>query len=96
MVALMAEGFQLGVGPSEGPLLQLEARRYHDTSERLGQVRCPTLVCGGRYDGLAPAVNSEFLAKTIPDARLEMFDGGHIFFMQDPTAMPTMLDFLRA
>jgi len=25
-----------------------------------------------------------------------LFDGGHIFFMQDPAAMPTMLDFLGA
>jgi 3-oxoadipate enol-lactonase len=74
--------------------LQLEARRGHDTSARLGQIGCPTLVCGGRYDGIAPPENSRFLAAHIPGARLEMFDGGHAFFMQDPSAMPAMRAFL--
>ncbi len=99
MVAMIAEGFQLGGpdgGPDEGPLLQLEARSHHDTSARLEQIGCPTLVCGGRYDGLAPPANSEFLAAKIPGAGLAIFDGGHIFFMQDPAAMPAMLDFLGA
>jgi 3-oxoadipate enol-lactonase len=99
MVAMFTEGFQLG-GPdgglAEGPLLQLEARRHHDTSARLEQIGCPTLVCAGRYDGLAPPANSEFLAAHIPGAELALFDGGHIFMMQDPAALPTMLDFLAA
>ncbi|HUE07439.1 MAG TPA: alpha/beta fold hydrolase [Acidimicrobiales bacterium] len=99
MVAMIAEGFQLGGpdgGPAEGALLQLEARSHHDTSARLKQIGCPTLVCGGRYDGLAPPANSEFLAATIPGAELAFFDGGHIFMMQDPAALPAMLDFLGA
>jgi 3-oxoadipate enol-lactonase len=76
-------------------LLQLEARSRHDTAERLGDISCPTLVCGGRYDGIAPPANSEFLAQTIPGARLELFEGGHVFFLQDPAAFPAMLGFLR-
>jgi 3-oxoadipate enol-lactonase len=99
MVAMIAEGFQLGGpggGPGEGPLRQLEARSHHDTSARLEQIGCPTLVCGGRYDGLAPPANSEFLAGTIPGAQLAFFDGGHLFMMQDPAAIPAMLDFLGA
>jgi 3-oxoadipate enol-lactonase len=98
-VAMIAEGFQFGGpdgGPTEGALLQLEARRHHDTSARLPQIACRTLVCCGRYDGLAPPANSEFLAATIPGAQLAFFDGGHIFMMQDPAAMPAMLDFLGA
>ena len=98
-VAMIAQGFKLdgaAEGPGAGPLLQLEARRHHDTSGRLGQISCPTLVCGGRYDGIAPPANSEFLAREIPNAELVLFDGGHIFFMQDPAAMPAMLDFLGA
>jgi 3-oxoadipate enol-lactonase len=78
----------------EGALLQLEARSHHDTSDRLGDISCPTLVCGGRYDGIAPPANSEFLARSIPGARLAFFDGGHIFMLQDPTAFPTMAAFL--
>lgn len=78
----------------EGLTNQLEARSHHDTSTRLGAITCPTLVCGGRYDGIAPPVNSEFLAKAIPHARLALFDGGHAFFLQDPTSMPAVLSFL--
>ena len=99
-VAMIAAGFQLGGGPGgapeEGSLRQLEARRHHDTASRLGQIRCPTLVCGGRYDGIAPPANSEFLASHIPGAELALFDGGHIFFMQDPAAWPAIFGFLEA
>jgi len=98
----MAEGVQLfqqggpgRLGGADGLLLQLEARAHHDTSDGLGGVRCPTLVCGGLFDGIAPPANSEFLAQAIPGARLELFEGGHAFFMQDAAAFPTMLEFLR-
>jgi 3-oxoadipate enol-lactonase len=98
MVRMLTEGFQLARADDEavtGPRLQLEARSRHDTAARLGHIECPTLVCGGRYDGIAPAANSEFLARAIPGARLAMFDGGHIFFMQDPAALPAMVRFLQ-
>jgi 3-oxoadipate enol-lactonase len=95
---MMSEGFRLQAQGSaaKGPSLQLEARRHHDAVDRLGSIRCPTLVCGGRFDGIAPPTNSEFLARHIPGAQLEFFDGGHIFFLQDPAALPAMLGFLRA
>ncbi|HEX4433688.1 MAG TPA: alpha/beta fold hydrolase [Acidimicrobiales bacterium] len=73
---------------------QLTARAGHDTADRLDAIACPTLVCGGRFDGIAPPANSEFLARSIPGARLEMFDGGHGFFMQDPAALPAIIAFL--
>ncbi len=83
-------------GPSQGLANQLAARAAHDTSDRLGGITCPTLVCGGRFDGIAPPANSEFLARGIPGARLEMFDGGHAFFLQDPAAIPAVVAFLSA
>ncbi len=97
-VRMLRDGFQLARGDAEGakgPRLQLEARRHHDTSARLGHIRCPTLVCGGHYDGIAPPANSEYLARSIRGAQLELFDGGHIFFVQDPAAFPVMVAFLR-
>jgi len=81
-------------GQPNGPLLQLEARSHHDTASRLGQIRCPTLVCAGQFDGIAPPANSAFLAVGIPGAQLAMFDGGHLFLVQDPTALPAMIAFL--
>ncbi len=99
MVALMGERMGLegpggGGGPDPGLTNQLAARAAHDTASRLRAIACPTLVCGGRFDGIAPPGNSEFLAREIPGARLEMFDGGHGFFLQDAAAIPTIIAFL--
>jgi 3-oxoadipate enol-lactonase len=80
---------------ARGAALQLEARRHHDTWDRLGSIRCPTLVCGGRYDGIAPPQNSERLASQIPGAELALFDGGHGFLWQDRAAFPRILGFLE-
>ena len=97
MVKLLGErlGLERDDGtPAPGLTNQLAARAEHDTADRLGSIACPTLVCGGRFDGIAPPANSEFLARAIPGARLEMFDGGHGFFMQDPAALPAIMAFL--
>jgi 3-oxoadipate enol-lactonase len=80
---------------ARGAALQLEARRGHDTWDRLGTIRCPTLVAGGRFDGIAPAANSEHLAERIPGAELALFDGGHGFLWQDRAAFPRILAFLQ-
>jgi 3-oxoadipate enol-lactonase len=96
MVRLLSERMRLedeGETP-QGLTNQLAARAEHDTADRLGSISCPTLVCGGRFDGIAPPANSEFLAGAIPGARLEMFDGGHGFFIQDEAAMPAIIGFL--
>ena len=96
MVRLLSERMRLD-DEAETPVgltNQLAARAEHDTADRLGSIACPTLVCGGRFDGIAPPANSEFLARAIPGARLEMFDGGHGFFMQDAAALPAIVSFL--
>lgn len=73
---------------------QLEARAGHDTYDRLDRITSPTLVCAGRHDGIAPVSNSEALVDRIPDARIEVFEGGHLFLLQDRTAWPTIIGFL--
>jgi 3-oxoadipate enol-lactonase len=83
-----------GSTPAPGLTNQLAARAGHHTADRLWSITCPALVCGGRFDGIAPPANSEFLARAIPGARLEMFDGGHGFFLQDPAALPAIIAFL--
>jgi 3-oxoadipate enol-lactonase len=85
-----------GGDPSPGLVRQLEARRLHDTWDRLPTLDVPTLVAAGRYDGIAPLANAEALAGRIPDARLDVFEGGHAFFLDDRRAWPAIMDFLAA
>jgi len=74
---------------------QLEARADHDVWSQLSGIVAPTYVIGGRFDRQAPPENLERLAAAIPDARGELFDGGHVFLLQDPTAWRSIVDFLR-
>ena len=77
-----------------GARRQLEARMGHDTWDRLDRITAPTLVAAGRYDVIAPVANSEALVSRIPDARLEVFDGGHLFLLQDRRAWSAIVEFL--
>ncbi len=90
---------QRGAAPKDaetrrGELAQLGARRWHDVWDRLPAVTCPTLVAGGRYDGVAPPANSEAIASRIPGAEVRLYEGGHLFFLQDRAAFPYILEFL--
>ena len=62
---------------------QLAARAGHDVVADLSSITQSTLVCAGRYDDIAPIGNSELLASRIPGARLQVFEGGHLFMIQD-------------
>lgn len=65
--------------------LQMQAIAGHDASGRLGDVEPPTLVIHGTDDRMLPASNGEVIARLIPGARLELFDGvGHLFFWERP------------
>jgi 3-oxoadipate enol-lactonase len=77
-----------------GFLRQLDARSRHDVYDRLPRLDLPVLVAGGRYDGIAPVSNQEAMHRQIRGSRLRLFDGGHLFMIQDPTAWPTMVAFL--
>jgi 3-oxoadipate enol-lactonase len=88
--------FATGEAAPAGLLRQLEARRRHDTCERLGALRAPTLVAAGSFDGIAPVDNSNALAQQIPDAHVRVFDGGHGFLLQDPRAWPELAGTQRA
>ncbi|MCU1464543.1 MAG: alpha/beta hydrolase fold [Actinomycetia bacterium] len=77
-----------------GETEQLRARAGHDVCDRLRLVSAPTLIAGGRYDGIAPVANAEAIATRVPHAELRLYEGGHAFFAQDPKALPEILDFL--
>jgi len=77
-----------------GETEQLHARAGHDVCDRLPRISAPTLVAGGRYDGIAPPANSEYIAARVPNAELRLYEGGHAFFAQDPKALPEIIEFL--
>jgi pimeloyl-ACP methyl ester carboxylesterase len=73
---------------------QLAARSHHDVVDRLHRISCPTLVACGRYDGIAPLANGQVIAARVAGAELRAYEGGHMFFVQDPQALPDIIDFL--
>jgi 3-oxoadipate enol-lactonase len=81
-------------GRAEGYRRQVLARKDHDTFDRLGQIRSPAFICGGRHDGIAPVANQEALLRKIPGARMELFEGGHAFPGEDPRAFERIIAFL--
>lgn len=81
-------------GHAMGAHRQLAARAAHDTWDRLPGITCPTMIAAGRYDGVALAATQEKMASRIPGATLQFFDGGHLFIIQDRTAIPAMTAFL--
>ncbi|MBS0409307.1 MAG: alpha/beta hydrolase [Proteobacteria bacterium] len=83
-------------GHAMGARRQLEARALHDTWDRLPTIACPVMIAGGRFDGIALPRTQERLAARIPGATLRMFDGGHMFMIQDRAAVPAMAEFLLA
>jgi 3-oxoadipate enol-lactonase len=81
-------------GRAEGSARQLEARRHHDTFERHGSLTMPVYICGGRYDGIAAPANLEAMHKEIAGSTMELFEGGHLFLLQDRAAWPKVIAFL--
>jgi 3-oxoadipate enol-lactonase len=98
LVTQTLAGFNVGgdePGRAEGYQRQLLARKGHDTYERLPQISAPVLICGGKYDGIAPIANQEALLGQIPNAQLELFEGGHAFLNEDPRAYERVIAFLQ-
>lgn len=67
---------------------QASAGITHDAFGRLEALRAPTLVIHGRDDTVVDARNGELLAKSIPDARLELLPGcGHLAAFEQPVTL---------
>jgi 3-oxoadipate enol-lactonase len=81
-------------GRATGARRQLDARRDHDTYDRLSQLRMLVYICGGKFDGLSPPENLEALHRQIRGSTLEYFEGGHMFLRQDPNTFKKIISFL--
>ena len=73
---------------------QLEARKEHNTYDRLPTLRMPVFICGGKYDAISPPENLRALEDQIPNSQLEFFEGGHGFLLQDQRAYQSIINFL--
>lgn len=70
--------------PSPQPVHAMHAQSAaalaHNTLDRLGEIRCPVLVIGGKNDIFTPRWMSEEVARGIPGADLHLYDdAGHAF-----------------
>ncbi len=53
------------------------------------------LIAAGAHDGIALPETQRRLAERIKGAELKFFEGGHMFMLQDPEALPAIMDFLE-
>ena len=89
-----ADPFAGEPGREMGARRQIEARAGHDVWADLPEVRTPVMIAAGRFDGIAPPQSQLNLALALRGSVLRFFDGGHMFMLQDRTAVPAMIAFL--
>jgi 3-oxoadipate enol-lactonase len=87
--------FENEPGYLKGAAGQIEARRHHDCWERLTEIRVPALCSGGSNDDIATPEAMRNMAGRLPDARLKIYDGGHMFFIQNPESYDDLIAFFR-
>ena len=79
-------------GRARRAIFQLLAVALHGTTERLQQIRAPTLVLTGDGDKLVDWRNSQRLVERIPNAKLVVFPGaGHVFPLEREDEMVAAL-----
>ncbi len=68
------------------------ALNMFDVRDEVHRIALPTLVITGQDDRLTPPANAEFLAETIPGARLMLVEGaGHMVMVEQPAQVSAAL-----
>jgi pimeloyl-ACP methyl ester carboxylesterase len=71
--------------PTPASLWRLaDAANRCDTRKLLGRIKAPTLIVNGAKDGIVPQCITRELAAGIPNARLVLVNGDHLFAARDP------------
>jgi poly(3-hydroxyalkanoate) depolymerase len=88
---------QLIKGPhGRGYLMQLLAGVGWTSLLWLRRLRQPTLILAGKDDVIVPPINARILARLIPHARLQIFNGGHLFALTEKEQVASLVHaFLR-
>jgi poly(3-hydroxyalkanoate) depolymerase len=85
------------LGPRRGYYFQLAASAGWTSLPFLKLIRQPTLLVMGDDDPIVPAVNARIMARLLPDARLHLYEGGHIALITEADRLvPVIEDFLDA
>jgi poly(3-hydroxyalkanoate) depolymerase len=83
------------LGPKRGYYYQLAAGTGWSSLPFLRLIRQPTLVIAGDDDPIIPVMNARLMARLIPDARLHVYQGGHIALITEaPQLAPVVETFL--
>jgi poly(3-hydroxyalkanoate) depolymerase len=83
------------VGSWSGYLLQLLAGVGWTSLPGLPLVRQPTLILAGSDDPIIPLVNARIMARLLPNARLHVYDDGHLALVTEADELaPVVTDFL--
>ena len=53
------------------------------------------LLAGGEHDGIAPPGNMAAMRGRIAGSELAMFAGGHLFLIQDKSAYPFVIQWVK-
>jgi poly(3-hydroxyalkanoate) depolymerase len=75
-----------------GYVWQMLALRRFASVLWLHKLAQPTLVLAGESDPIVPVANGRILAGRIPDARLEVVEGGHLFLLTNPVEMAALVN----
>lgn len=66
--------------------------KEYDMRAQLAEIHVPTLILQGRYDWVTPMTGAEEMARTIPLAKLHVFEhSGHMAFMEEPEELVAVL-----
>jgi poly(3-hydroxyalkanoate) depolymerase len=87
---------QLASGSKRGYLYQLLAGSVWTSLFALPLIRQPTLIIAGTDDPIVPVVNARIMRRLLPNAVLQLHDGGHIdLITRAGTFGPTIDNFLH-
>ena len=90
-------GTELSPVPLKVIMSQMQAIGGHNTGDRLGEIKVPTLVMHGTLDRMLPYPNGDEVASRIPGAQFETFeDDAHLFFWENPARVAELLEQLSA
>lgn len=80
----------------EGWQAQAAAGFGYDGSGRASEIAAPTLIVHGESDNVVDSRNAGVLHDLIPNSKVELVSGGHLFFWEDPqSAAELITSFLR-